>query len=639
MAVNAGGIFIDIGLNSARFQEGLKGAGRQLDRFGKNAGKISGVLRGAFAGIGAGLAAGVGGVGLAGLFAGAKTAAADLAQLNAEAQRAGLGVEAFQRLGYAAKGVLVNIDAVTDGLKEMSLRADEYIVTGQGSAAEAFQRLGLSVDDVKKQLNDPEAFFQTIIDQLSTLDKASQIRIADEIFGGTGGEQFVRFLSQGVGYIKRMGQEAEATGNVLDAELVQRAVEIDRQFAKLSTTIGANLKGALVSVVSLMRDFSDMLNSTEAQSAGTLRRRIELLKAAAENMQRSSAAFAIGGGQEGIDRRLAEAAELQKQLDSRPGTSITVNAPGGQGDTSKIKTPASQAAEDLAKSYASIVASAEQRIAQMGVEQQALGLTTAEAEKLRVKTELLNELQRAGITLTPEYAAKIEELAQRSGEAAAALETQTTAQAALIASMDEVRGVSYDVLGGFVQDLKSGISATEALGNALSKVGDKLLDIGLQNLLSGLLGAPGTTSGGLLGSLLGTAPVKLAAGGKVYGPGTATSDSVPAMLSRGEYVVNARQAAKYGPLLERINSGRGVAMAGGGFVVPAMRAPRLPAMAAGRAAGGAMSVTYAPRVTIEAGASAEAVAQLHRVLDEDRRSFASRTVRVIQDAQRRNVRI
>jgi hypothetical protein len=38
-------------------------------------------------------------------------------------------------------------------------------------------------------------------------------------------------------------------------------------------------------------------------------------------------------------------------------------------------------------------------------------------------------------------------------------------------------------------------------------------------------------------------------------------------------------------------------------------------------------------------ASAEAVAQLQRVLEEDRRSFASRTVRVIQDAQRRNVRL
>ena len=47
-----------------------------------------------------------------------------------------------------------------------------------------------------------------------------------------------------------------------------------------------------------------------------------------------------------------------------------------------------------------------------------------------------------------------------------------------------------------------------------------------------------------------------AAGGSVYGPGTATSDSIPAMLSNGEFVVNARAASRYRGLLEAINSGK-----------------------------------------------------------------------------------
>ena len=45
------------------------------------------------------------------------------------------------------------------------------------------------------------------------------------------------------------------------------------------------------------------------------------------------------------------------------------------------------------------------------------------------------------------------------------------------------------------------------------------------------------------------------AGGNVSGPGTATSDSIPAMLSDGEYVVKASAVNKYGvPLLQAINS-------------------------------------------------------------------------------------
>jgi len=62
-----------------------------------------------------------------------------------------------------------------------------------------------------------------------------------------------------------------------------------------------------------------------------------------------------------------------------------------------------------------------------------------------------------------------------------------------------------------------------------------------------------------------------ATGGSISGPGTGTSDSIPAMLSDGEYVVNAASTKKYGSLLESINSGRMSHYASGGAVgsVPA----------------------------------------------------------------------
>lgn len=47
-----------------------------------------------------------------------------------------------------------------------------------------------------------------------------------------------------------------------------------------------------------------------------------------------------------------------------------------------------------------------------------------------------------------------------------------------------------------------------------------------------------------------------AEGGKVEGPGTATSDSIPAMLSNGEYVINARSAQMIGyDTLDKLNAG------------------------------------------------------------------------------------
>jgi TP901 family phage tail tape measure protein len=50
-------------------------------------------------------------------------------------------------------------------------------------------------------------------------------------------------------------------------------------------------------------------------------------------------------------------------------------------------------------------------------------------------------------------------------------------------------------------------------------------------------------------------------GGRVYGPGTGTSDSIPAMLSNGEYVINAKSVQAAGiPMLDSINK-----MAAGGL--------------------------------------------------------------------------
>ncbi|PZE71780.1 phage tail tape measure protein [Curtobacterium sp. MCPF17_018] len=55
-----------------------------------------------------------------------------------------------------------------------------------------------------------------------------------------------------------------------------------------------------------------------------------------------------------------------------------------------------------------------------------------------------------------------------------------------------------------------------------------------------------------------------ASGGPIYGPGTATSDSIPAMLSNGEYVVKASSVDKYGvAFLDRVNAGM---FAAGGIV-------------------------------------------------------------------------
>ena len=63
-----------------------------------------------------------------------------------------------------------------------------------------------------------------------------------------------------------------------------------------------------------------------------------------------------------------------------------------------------------------------------------------------------------------------------------------------------------------------------------------------------------------------------AAGGAVFGPGSGTSDSIPALLSSGEFVVNAEAARGHRRLLEMINAGiTPPAFLAGGRAAPFMR--------------------------------------------------------------------
>jgi hypothetical protein len=92
---------------------------------------------------------------------------------------------------------------------------------------------------------------------------------------------------------------------------------------------------------------------------------------------------------------------------------------------------------------------------------------------------------------------------------------------------------------------------------------------GIGNLFSGLFGGGGM--GGLFSLFSGSFLGGFATGGFVSGPGTATSDSIMAMLSNGEYVVNAATTKRWLPFLETLNANDGKlpAFASGGQVGPA----------------------------------------------------------------------
>jgi hypothetical protein len=204
--------------------------------------------RGALAGLGAAAIV----AGLAKVSGAVARTVTDIASMGDEARRSGVNLAAFQEWKFVAEQNRIGIDQMVDGLKELNLRADEFVVTGSGPAAEAFNRLGMGADDLKDRLKDPSELMLELIGRMGDLDTAAQIRVSDELFGGSAGERFVELLGQGEAGLRDTIATAHEVGAVLDAELVERADELSRKFGEIQSRVSASFQSLVVGGASVL---------------------------------------------------------------------------------------------------------------------------------------------------------------------------------------------------------------------------------------------------------------------------------------------------------------------------------------------------------------------------------------------------
>ncbi|KAB2798986.1 phage tail tape-measure protein [Brucella anthropi] len=244
-----------------------------------------------------------------------------------------------------------------------------------------------------------------------------------------------------------------------------------------------------------------------------------------------------------------------------------------------------------AEYYQDIIDGADRRIASLLVEQQALGMTEEAANALRYEQEMLNQAQQHGIELTPKQANYIKMLAGTMAGLESAIQK---AQDAINFAKVTTKGFFSDMANGLANGRGLWGSLADAAVNAITKIADALIDSGIDSLFGG------SGFGSLLGELFGGksadpwSGLRLASGGYVSGPGSATSDSIPAWLSNGEFVMNAQATKAFGPWLQAMNDNklRGFAYGGpvDGNVVSMPSRSTLPSVREAAVSGGRQTV-------------------------------------------------
>ncbi|ASV86076.1 putative tail tape measure protein [Ochrobactrum quorumnocens] len=444
-----------------------------------------GLLKASLAGLGVGIS-----------LAGAQQVISDIASIDREARRAGISIKAFQEMKYVAEKNRIDVDAMIDGMKELSLRADEFAVTGKGSASEAFQRLGFDAKDVAQRLKEPSELFAEIIKRVQHLNKAAQIRVMDELFGGSAGERFVELIAQGEDGIRQTINEAHQLGIVIEDELVKQAAELDAAFNTVVTTVGVSLKQAVVSVASQVRYVLDLFNDVDKRSLSTLEKQRGEKVRALEMKNTGDYRGAFLPPKEQLEKDLAEIEKQIKDFQDRnkprdkpddgftlPPMVIDTGSKGSSRKTAISETERQKKAAD------ELIKSLEHELSIVGL--------TAEQQNIS------NQIRKLGAGATQEQKDRITELITVIDAQKAAQERANKSQQDFITGLDQIGSDAVDALGNVV-------TGTEEAADAFKKLAIEIVKSALTgkgayaDFFSSLFGgSKGPGLGGIVAGLFG----------------------------------------------------------------------------------------------------------------------------------------
>ena len=218
--------------------------------------------------------------------------------------------------------------------------------------------------------------------------------------------------------------------------------------------------------------------------------------------------------------------------------------------------------------------------------------TYYEEQRTALKNQLdqLNALNKSGALTEDEFNKRkagnlkarqeLDKLEVKSSQEKTALIGDALGNLSNIVGKDTVAGKAFAIAKATIDTYQSAVSAYKSLagipviGPALGAIAaaaavatgiatvKKIVQVQVPGGPGGASGSVPTTPGNTTVPpspiAVNATPQRKASGGLVSGPGTSTSDSIPALLSDGEFVVNARSTQIFRPLLSAINATAGM---------------------------------------------------------------------------------
>lgn len=169
-----------------------------------------------------------------------KSVADELDALNDVANRTGVGVEALQSYGAAAKLAGTDIETFAKSIQKLAVNIGN--ATDEKSAKK-FTDLGIAFEELKAA--SPTEQFEMVADAISRIaDPAERAAAAVKLFG-KGGIELGPLFSEGPGALAKMREEAAALGQVVSEDSIKSIAAMNDAFDKVWMTV-KGLTGQIV---------------------------------------------------------------------------------------------------------------------------------------------------------------------------------------------------------------------------------------------------------------------------------------------------------------------------------------------------------------------------------------------------------
>jgi len=167
---------------------------------------------------------------------------------------------------------------------------------GTGEAAQAFERLGISVKDAEGNLRPASEVLLDLSDALAKMDESDPRRAATAMeMLGRGGKEMIPLLKDGSGAIREMMDEADRFGQVFGAESGAQAEQFNDNLTRLGGAFSALASDLSIKLLPHLSAFTDWLVENGPGIADAIAKVVDLGASLVPVGQKIAEGIKIGG--------------------------------------------------------------------------------------------------------------------------------------------------------------------------------------------------------------------------------------------------------------------------------------------------------------------------------------------------------